>query len=182
MAEGRAMSALSALNEGGEMSEGRRKVGELEDGMICGGGGEAKRHRKEGADGVLEGGEGGGGGCECGGNLEVLWLDRRPREGAARGRRRTIFAAAAGTILASCALFVASSGGDEGLAGPGELLDRGMFSHAMHVIQEGEKRARRGGFMHAASDFLKAKDLWKASGERGWESAQSLADAAVDKC
>lgn len=90
-------------------------------------------------------------------------------------------AAAAGTFLASCAFFVASSGRGEGLAGPGELLDRGKFSRALNDIHEGEQSARRGGFMHAASYFLKAKDLWKASGERGWQSAQGLADAAVDK-
>lgn len=96
-------------------------------------------------------------------------------------RRRRMLAAAVGTLLASCAIYVAASG----RRGVGtvelERVHHGLYERALRDIKDGEERAKSGGFMRAASAFLKAKDLWKASGEHGWQGIQGLADAAVDK-
>jgi len=55
------------------------------------------------------------------------------------------------------------------------------YSRAVRIIAEGHLQAKQGQYSEAAASFLKAKDLWKRSGKPGWQSAESLADAAVDK-
>eukprot|EP00960_Hanusia_phi_P011200 327772-Hanusia_phi.AAC.7 len=55
------------------------------------------------------------------------------------------------------------------------------YSRAIRMIAEGHLLAKQGRYSDAAASFLKAKDLWKSSGKPGWQSAESLADAAVDR-
>ncbi len=68
-----------------------------------------------------------------------------------------------------------------GFAGRYQGKGNAEYLRALTDINNGEELANTGKFMPAASEFLRAKDLWQHSGERGWQTAQSLADAAVDK-
>lgn len=126
--------------------------------------------------------------------FDAIGVDPRGRSG--RGRLGRAVVCGAG-IIALCFVTLRLAGG--GVASsPAGLSSRGYFyserdrggsgdqrgggyERAMRDIQEGEGMAKQGRYMEAASLFLHAKHMWRQSGERGWEAAQSLADASVDK-
>jgi hypothetical protein len=96
----------------------------------------------------------------CGVLLVVIMLAELPWRG---GRKRG--------SLSEIRAFGAAHGG----------IGREDYLRALTDIDQGEQLANSRRFMPAASEFLRAKDLWQKSGQNGWQTAQSLADAAVDR-
>ena len=92
------------------------------------------------------------------------------------------------SVLAACAtgwhVFRASSRhsvGDRGSVLLESAEGGGAYSRALRQIRAGRDVASDGHFRQAATYFLRAKDLWQVSGVPGWESAQTLVDAATDE-
>ena len=100
-----------------------------------------------------------------------------PRRGGWRAAAALLVAA-----LVACAAGALLARG-RGDAGPAALLEGdadSAYGRALAQIRTGRDVASEGHFRRAATHFLRAKDLWQVSGVPGWESAQSLADAAID--
>ena len=115
--------------------------------------------------------------------------DSRPPDPAAlsapverrRLRAASALLAAALVACAACALVTRARGREDDVATLLEADGDSAYGRALVQIRTGRDIASEGHFRRAATHFLRAKDLWQVSGVPGWESAQSLADAAIDQ-
>jgi len=115
--------------------------------------------------------------------------DSRPPDPAAlsapverrRLRAASALLAAALVACAACALVTRARGREDDVATLLEADGDSAYGRALAQIRTGRDIASEGHFRRAATHFLRAKDLWQVSGVPGWESAQSLADAAIDQ-